>query len=385
MDRNPVNVYSLKSSNRARILEQIRRHPISRADISRQCGLTKSSVTMLTNEMIREGILYEQGTVNDGLTPGRPSILLDISPTCAYAVGVMLHRRLFRVCLTDLRMNRLSCCSKSTASFNDAEAVVAWIITAIRDVLAQAGVPFEKCVGIGISSPGPIDYLNGVIMTPPYLEMLHHYPLVRKLKEHFDCPIFLENNSVSLAMADFYRRDGELKNTLFVVVSDGIGSALLQDGEVFRGSKGYAGEVGHISINTNGKPCVCGNYGCLEQYATLRSMKTQYGFSDYEDIVDGVLRGDAAAEEVFGKLVRYFGIAFVGCVNLYDIDAIVLFGEYAYRAEQLTSRIESYVRRHSLICKVHPVAVLPSELPATDADVAAAIPAINYFFGQIDR
>lgn len=382
MEKNPQNVYSLKNSNRARILECVRHQPISRADISRQLGLTKSAVTTLANEMIREGLLFEAGPAEKSTAPGRTSILLDIVPSYAFAAGVTLHRRFISVCLTDLKAHSPVSVQMPLESFASPDMALDWIEQSIQRLMRQAGLPAQRCVGIGVSSPGPLDHAGGEILEPPGFSLFHHYPIVNRLRRHFDCPVFLENNAVSLALTDFWRRGGTLGNTLFVIVTDGIGSALLQDGRVFRGSQGYAGELGHISVDPQGDRCSCGNRGCLERYASLEAMKARFDFEEYREIVDRAEQGDNTANAILQDLVTHMGMALVGSVNLFDLESIVIFGEYAYRAEILTKQIEQYIRRHSLICRAHPVSVLPSVLTLEDAHAASAISALNAFFEQ---
>ena len=157
MKRNLHNVVSLKQNNRALILDAIRRHPISRADLSRQLGLSKSAVTMLIAEMMEEGILLEAGPAEKEGQLGRTSILVDLVPSYAFAVGVTLHRRYIAVCATDLKANCLFRVRESIDTFAEPDEAVAWITRTVREELERNGLPFSDCVGIGVSSPGPLD------------------------------------------------------------------------------------------------------------------------------------------------------------------------------------------------------------------------------------
>lgn len=192
--------------------------------------------------------------------------------------------------------------------------------------------------------------------------------------------MFLENNAVMFALYEHYYVSRQTGSTLFVTVSDGIGGALFQNGEIYRGSHGAAGELGHISINPNGEECPCGNRGCLEQYATLSALKKRFGFTSYSEIVDAAEKGEVKAKQVLAFLIDTLGSAFVGAVNLFDLDKIILYGEYSYKAELLTKAIESYIKNHSVICKAHRVEVIPSGQSSENASVAAAVPALNNFF-----
>ena len=382
MKQNPHNVLTLKNSNRALILECIRRSPISRADISRRIGLSKSAVTMLTAEMIEEGLLREAGLAERTPELGRTSILMDLVPDYAFAVGVTRHRRHIGVCATDLKAQALFRVRQSIDAFQQADEAVDWIADTVREELSRHGLSWERCVGIGISSPGPLDYRSGVILEPPGLPMFRHYPIAARLRERFDCPVQLENNAVALAMLDFYRLGGAEGNELFVVVADGIGSALLMDGRVFRGAQGFAGELGHISIDPAGRRCSCGNRGCLEQYATLAALWERFSLTGYDTVAELAARGTEQACEVLDYLAERLGTALVTGVNLYDLDTVVMYGEYAYRGELLNRRLHRYIREHSLTYQVHPVAVVSSALSLEDRDLASAVSALNNFFAN---
>lgn len=385
MGQNPLNVQALKNSNRARVLECIRSQPISRIEISRQTGLTKSAVTMLTNEMISEGLLYELGFAEKTANPGRTSILLDIVADYAYAIGVTLHRRYIGVCISDLKLSCIAKTQRDIAFFTSADETVQWINSSINALLSKVGIPLSKCVGIGISSPGPLDYTKGIILKPPHFPLFENYPIAEKLKQYFPIPIFLENNSVTLALTNYYKQRKTKGNELFVVIANGIGSTLLQNGNVFRGSQGFAGELGHVSVNSSGEYCSCGNRGCLELYATLQALKDRFAFESYEDLMNNAIKGNEKAMQAISFLVDHLGMALAVSTNLFDLDRIVLFGEYSYRANLLVSQLEDYIRNHSLIYRVHPIKVLPAKITLQDADIASSISALNFFFNQTNR
>lgn len=384
MKQNPSNILALKSSNRALILACIRRRPVSRIEISREVGLTKSAVTMLTNEMIQEGLLREAGLSEKTAAPGRTSILLDIVADYAYAAGVYLHRRSIGVCLTDLK-STLLCSHKAPMDlFFTVEKALDWIESTLRGMIRERGLPYEKCIGIGISSPGPLKYEEGVILEPPNFTLFHHVPITKRLNQRMELPVYLENNAVSLALTEYYvNSKPPFKNTMFVVIADGIGAAILQDGKVFRGLQGYAGELGHISIDINGMPCSCGNRGCLELYATMAALKSRYGFDDYQKVADDAAAGEPYACEIMDDLTARLTGSLVNAVNLFDLDTVVLYGEYAYRGDRLAKRLEENVNRQSFICRAHPVAIYPSCLTSENEVAAAAAPVLDAFFDQI--
>lgn len=382
MTETALNVAELKNSNRYRILDCLRYAPLSRAELSRTIGLAKSSVTTLTNQMIDEGLLCEVGPAQKSHKAGRTRILLDINGAFGFAVGIHFHRKQIAVAATDLKGKVLFRFAEKTAAFSSSEDVLAYIKTELLAHIAKADLNIARLVGIGVSSPGPLNYEKGIILQPPNFPLFNDFPIVERLKADYGCPVFLENNAVTLALFEHYYISRQTDSSLFVTISDGIGGALIQNDEVYRGSHGIAGELGHISIDPFGETCPCGNRGCLEQYATLSALKQRFAFSSYADIADSAEAGDKKSLEILDFLINTLGAAFVSAVNLFDLDKIILYGEYAYKGTWLAKALEDYIQKHAVICKAHSVTVVPSGQDAATAPAAAAVPALNSFFRE---
>ncbi len=382
MTDKALNVSKLKVNNRYMILDCLRYSSVSRAELTELTGLAKSTITTLTNEMISQGLLCEAGLAEKSNKAGRTRVLLDINGNFGFAVGINLHRKRISVAAVNIKGEIIFEFSESTSDFKDDIDALESITGELNKKIKMAGLDINRMVGIGVSSPGPIDYKNGIILEPPNFNLFNNYNIVESLKSAYDCPVYLENNAVTLALYEHYYINKLVGSTLFVIISDGIGGALLQNGEIYRGAYGIAGELGHISINPTGDMCACGNRGCLEQYATLSSVKKRFGFEKYEEIIDDVLIGKKEGLEVIDFITETLGCAFVGAVNLFDLERIVLYGEYSYKSELLTNKIESYINEHSVICKAHKVEVTSSGQDYANVSAAAAVPALNGFFKE---
>ncbi len=374
------NVAKLKTDNRYIILDCLRHIRLSRAELSRMTGLAKSSVTTITNEMISQGILCEAGLAEKSNKAGRTRVLLEINGDFGFAAGINLHRKRISAAVTDISGEIIFDFYAYPADFSSTEEAVSCIIEELNRKIKENGLDTSRMVGIGVSSPGPLDYEKGIILEPPNFPLFNNFAIVRYLESEYGCPVFLENNAVASALFEHYYVSRQEGSTLFVTVSDGIGGALLQNGKIYRGSHGAAGELGHISVDPEGELCECGNRGCLEQYATLSALKNRFGFESYNEIADLFGNGDSKAEKVIEFLVNTLSGALVGAVNLFDLDRIILYGEYNYKCEILTERIEKYINTHSVICKAHRVEVVPSGQSPECASAAAAVPALNNFF-----
>ena len=298
-------------------------------------------------------------------------------------MGVSLHRKRLSVSITNLASVLLDQVQTPTQDYHDYASALAWIFTAIEEMIERNHIPSSKIIGIGVSSPGPLDYRGGTILVPPNFDLFHHVPIVALLKEKFDLPVLLENNAVLLALTEYFNGSmKEYRNSMFVILSDGIGSCMLMDGKIYRGFGGYAGELGHTSIDIHGPKCTCGNQGCLELYATLTSLKREFHFESYETVVDDAYRGASYALDILKYQAQCLSCALIGAVNMLDLDAIILYGEFNYRPELLFSLLNSRISKGSMIQRVHPVSVIPSGLKNNAAAISSTAAVLNRYFNQ---
>ena len=384
MYHQKTDMLSVKSANRALILQCLRRRHISRIDISKETNLSKAAVTILTNDMVKEGLLKENG-VDETLaaTVGRRPILLGIVPDYRYAVGVGLHRKRIAVNLVNLNLQQLDLVETGLACFRYPDQVVGWICSQIKSLVAKHELDWCKMLGIGVSSPGPLDYKNGIIFNPPNFELFANYPIAERLTAQLGKPVSLENNSVVLAITDYLSSSLEsFSQVMFITIMEGIGTAILSRGKVMRGFGGFTGELGHSSVDINGIQCTCGNKGCLEQYVSLAALRQRFNFESYAKLVDDAYSGYGYALNIIAFIAEYLGCAIANAANILDLDAVVLHGDFNYRPEMLVDRIKKIVHSRSVICHTHPIAFHPSCLGPDGMDVANAVGVINSFFLQ---
>ncbi len=373
------NVHSIKNDNRATILNLIRKAPVSRAEISATAGLSKSSVTMITNALIAEGQIKEIGTEESAV--GRKRILLDIVANYRFAAGIILHRRDIKVCLTDLKGEVLDKEKTEIERFSSSTEVIDYTVNTVFELMRRNNLSKDDCIGIGVSCPGPLDITRGVILSPPHLDILHSVAVSDEIKARTGMNVALENNAVLLAMRENLMRE-KMKNFMSVIISYGIGSAVVTGGEIYRGALGFSGELGHMSVVAGGLRCPCGNSGCLERYVSLSALKEHFGFDDYKKTVDLAYDGDESALEVLRYITSYLGSGLVNAVNLFDLDAIILHGDYSYRPSLLDGMLRDYVNQNSVVAAVHGVEIIssPERNDRAEGNSTAAI--IEQYFDQ---
>lgn len=336
---------------------------------------------MITNDLIAEGQIVEVGVASS--THGRRSILLDIVADYRYAAGISLHRKYFYTCITDLKSNILAYSRHDTANWSDPYELLDFAYSEILGFLEKLNIPTEKCIGIGVSAPGPLDYVSGKILNPPYYDMFHNVNVGEYLREKSGLPVMVDNNAVLLSMQQ-HIEDTEHKysNYMFVVVSDGIGSAVMTGGNIYRGFGGFASELGHTSVHADGIPCSCGNIGCLEKYVSLRALQERFGISSYSELVDDAYMGDKGACDMLEYIAEEFSCAITNSINLFDLDAVIIYGQFCYRHEKLLSLLKSKIDRRSVITRSHPVDILFSDMTPDRARASVCAAIIKRHFDQ---
>lgn len=393
MRRQASNIKSLKSDNRSLILNEIRKQPCSRVQLSYRTNLTRSAVTMIVQELITEGQVRQTQALQSGR--GRRQILLDIVPDYRLAAGISLHRHELTVVLTDLKGFALEQKSAPTSEFQTLEQAADWVRITLIQLLQAHQVELSHLAGIGISSPGPLDLTDGRILEPIEFPLFRFFDVVDTVREWFldkedgrsvaqrNLPVSLENNAVLLAVREFYHEKSSIhhfRQILYVTISQGIGSCIINDGVVYRGSGGFAGELGHTSIDGAGRPCSCGNFGCIERYATLRAICDYFSLDNFDLTVDLAYSGQSRSLAILEQVADWLSTALINAVNLFDVDAIVLYGELNYRPRLLADLIQSRIRQRSLVGRTHGIVVLPSVFDDKDAALASTAAVIDHHF-----
>lgn len=377
--RKNANVSTIKTENRTLLLNEIRKTPMSRARLSRITGLSKSSVTAITGDLIAEGKLRETESVI--ALKGRRPVLLDINAQSAFAAGIKLHRKSCSALITDAKSEILvkSCVNPSV--FASGEEAAVWLCREIKQLALAQDIPFAKIIGVGISSPGPLDHTRGIILNPPNFPLFQNMDIVSLVQNELPVPAVLENNAVLLAMHEyFYGNMKRFVNSMFITIADGIGSCIMMDGKIYRGAAGFAGELGHISIDRNGPVCSCGNHGCTELYATLTALQKKFDFNDYGELVSQAETGDSFSLSVLDYEAECLASAMINAINLFDLDSVILYGELNLRPHILLSKIENIINERCVIAKTHKVSVLTSTLPGADEPSTSAAVLDQYFY-----
>lgn len=225
------------------------------------------------------------------------------------------------------------------------DQVVANMLTLVKDLEREMGG--ETPMGLGVGVPGVLDSGGGIVIKSPNFPDWDGFPLREKLLKPLSYPVVLENDANAAAVGEQWLGAGRGEASfLFITLGTGVGGGLIINGALWKGTRGKAGEFGHMVVEPDGPLCGCGGHGCLEVYASaqgivrmvrdaLRGEKASLigewadkggKAIDPELVTRAALQGDSLALEVYRKLGRYLGIALVDVINLLDINCFILGG-----------------------------------------------------------
>jgi predicted NBD/HSP70 family sugar kinase len=298
-----------RGHNRSLVLQTLfHQGAMSRADLSRETGLTRVTISDLVADLIADGFVAEKG-VREAAGPGKPAMLVDLDRDGHRIVGLDLSGSDAFIGAV-LTLDGDIVARASIAVPAGAEDVVEAVVSLARELVADAHAPV---LGIGVGTPGIVDE-HGVILTAPNLGWAG-FDLESALREALGVPVLVANDANAAVLAE-YTFGGAGDDVLLVKVGRGVGSGLLASGQPMRGAHFAAGEIGHVTVGTDGGPvCVCGKVGCLEAWLAVPALTARLAAASDADR-EGILRD--AGERL--------GIALAPIVGVLDVSEIVLSG-----------------------------------------------------------
>ena len=304
-----------RSHNRSLVLQTLYTSGAqSRADVARETGLTRVTISDLVAGLIAEGLVIELGQREDA-RPGKPATLIDVDRAAFHIVGVDLseHQR-FLGAVIDLDGGIVS---RAEVALDGAtgDAAVALVTDLVRRLLASTGTPV---LGIGVGSPGVVDPI-GVVRSAPNLGWTD-VDLQGRLHAEFELPVHVANDANVAVLAE--HGTSHQDDLLLVKVGHGVGAGLIIGGRPVIGGGFAAGEIGHVVVGTDGGPrCACGKYGCLEAWLAVPRLTAQLDALD-ADAPDAA----SAREEILAEAGRRLGIVLAPVVGALNLSEVVLSG-----------------------------------------------------------
>ncbi len=354
--RSKTSQQMMKDANLKLVFSLISQHePISRADLKKITGLSATTVSALCEELFAENLILEIGMKESGKS-GRKAVLLSINPEGGYFGGLKIGSAL-RFDLYDLKFQRvLSKRYPITDWKNLSSQIASTVCESLRSLNQKAPL-----LGLTIGVPATIDTQNNKILSSTVLEELTpDEDLIGELRKTFPrIPILLCNDSSLIAYAE-KEFGNHARNLISIDISEGVGSGIVIDGNIYAGASGMAGEFGHISVDLNGPKCKCGSFGCLESMvsipAILNEIKKETGLTlAPEQAFEACSNGNEGVKAVLQKVAKVLSFGIGNVLNLLDPELIVLSGEIKEFGDALLVPLRQYLSEKTLHSKEIPV------------------------------
>lgn len=368
--KTSMNQQLVKLSNKSLVLQMIKEQaPLSRAEISQRSGLNKGTVSSLVNELLEEQLCYESGPGES--SGGRRPVMLLFNQHAGYSIGIDLGVNYMLAVLTDLqgeviKEQKMTC---ATTAYTDVFHKIKEIILAF---INEAPSAHYGIVGIGVGVPGIVNKEGSVLLAPNL--GWENIPLKRELEQEFNMPVIVENEANAGAYGEKQFGSGQNSdNFIYVSAGIGIGVGIILNGELYRGVNGFSGEMGHMTIQTNGKECRCGNRGCWELYsseqALLEAAAKAHLTTDKDDLtlerlIQQAKTNNDEALALFEEIGEFLGFGINTIINTFNPNQIVIGNRLAEAQDWLIGPIKNVIKSNKLQFQQKDVAIGFSSLAA---------------------
>ncbi|MBW3608910.1 MAG: ROK family protein, partial [Actinobacteria bacterium] len=356
------------------------------------CTRSRSTVSSLVSELQSDGLLveHEEHGAAHGEHGGRPPILLSFDASAGAALGVDFGHSHLRVAVADLSSTILAERAVPLDTDHAAHEGLDVALELIEEVLGEADVDRSRLIGAGLGLPGPIDQADGVIGSSAILPGWVGVAAAEELRRRLDVPVSVDNDANLGALAEVALGAGiGARDAIYMMVSGGVGAGLILGGDLYRGTGGTAGELGHVLVDETGPICRCGNRGCLEMMAGGRAiidlLRPSHGDDlTLDEVIALVDEGDSGARRAIADAGRVLGRSVAAIVNAFNPELVIVGGKLSAAGDVLLDPLREAVHRYAIPSAAEEVRITRGvlgdraevlgalELAARQSDVAAA-------------
>lgn len=332
-----------RALHRSNILDLIRATElISRTELARTIGLSQASVTGITADLISEGLIEEKQT--GAYEGGRRPILLAIRADGVHVIGVNMAIDQIRVVIVNFQAEvKTSHSVVLTEEYYSPEAIIGIIVQAIQACMWEGNFSKDQISGVGVGIPGPVDASTGVVRFLPNYGW-EEIPFRKMLQEKINHPVFVDNSSNNLAIAEYWYGNAKgVDNFLVVTLENGVGAGTVVNGQLVRGNRGIASEFGHVCADPEGPPCRCGRNGCIEAFAgnnaiirearklveegEWKSASKKPDEICFSDVIEELKHGNPSLEKIYRKAGEVLGIGICNLIILLNPERVIITGK----------------------------------------------------------
>jgi predicted NBD/HSP70 family sugar kinase len=390
-DAQPIRSPDVRVMNEKLILRLIRQNQgLSQSEAAQITGLKPPSVFRIFTVLEERKLIMPVPTqAPKGVKKGRRPVTFVVNPDAYYVVGIDFWSKHISIVIVDFS-GRTLCRDVVAVDKAEAEAVVSQIVQLIRSRLKATRTPQKRVLGIGIGCPGMIDFDEGTIRHYPRISGMVNFPIRNKIAEAFRTDVYIHNTSSVVALSEYsYGFAKEYDSLLVILVRSGVGGAFISDGKLFVNHNKTALEIGHMSVNIEGRKCKCGARGCIEAYlsedALLSDVEKADGIRSIEDLEAAVINGNTEVISELRKTAEVLALGIRNLIQLFSPKAFLIVSRSKKVFELLADQAAEILQKDSYVSERESIIILAEEYRAEIAGKGASDLVIDAFFGEGSR
>lgn len=364
---------------------------VSRGRLAEVLDASRSKISGEVSRLMELGLLAEEGLAeSDG---GRRSTLLSIPRSAGLLAGVDLGATSIDVALTTLGGEIIVHKGEPADIKDGPRTILSRAKAMLSELLDEQDAEPKDVLAIGVGVPGPVEQAAGVLRSPPIMPGWDRFPIRGVFAGEYAAPVFVDNDVNVMALGEHWGGVGRgVDNMIFVKVGTGIGSGIIADGRIYRGTHGSAGDIGHISVDPNGPACTCGNLGCLEAMAAapaivleaertareglspaLTNILKERGELTVKDVGEVAGLGDYEALSLIRESGRLLGQVLATLVSVLNPSLIVIGGGVSQIGHSFLAEVRSTVYQRSLPLATRNLPIVLSEIEGISGVIGASV------------
>lgn len=371
------STHLIRSFNAVSVLQTLYREgSVSRARLTEVTKMSPATITRIIAELIEQRVIIEEriGESNGGRRP----IILRLNYDQLFVVGVQILRDRVALAISDIKGKMIV--KKVFQQYSlEPDSLFNEISVELESLLKNARIDKEYLLGVGIAIAGIVDSENGILLRSVNLGW-REVEVAAKLEKLLNIPVFVENDANAAALAEMWFGGArETSSMMYIQTTSGVGSGIIYDRRLLTGSRGMAGEIGHIPLFANGQLCRCGQRGCLETYLYLPDVMRRYTertgtvLENDGAIFKAASNGDMVAQLMIAEAIEALSVSISWAEVILDLEMVIIGGVWGHIDDfylgQIKSRLQGVLERGGI---TKSVIVKGSEL-GEDSDLLGAV------------
>lgn len=342
---------NLKEQNYIDIVKLLKIGNYSRADIAYNLELSKASISVLVDDLIKMGIIYEKCDGESSSVGGKRPILLDINKNIGYFIAVHFRRELCNIAVVNLENEILEECGMDVSIFDDFRLTFNPIIEKIKEFI----IKYEKIFSVGISVPGKIGKKNNLLIDCMGIKEWSNIPLKEYIEENINIEVIIDRYACAMLtynMLEEMKKSMPIQNSsVYIYLSNWIGVSVSHNGRILYGTHDTAANYSHTIVTDSDYICNCGKKGCWESVASIRAFMNElkkrdskYSNLSFDDIVEEHINDDIVVDTYKNFLAHWVSIGIYNIINTFDPEIIFIGGEMLYLGDSFIEEIKYNIK-----------------------------------------